>query len=164
MNCFRLEIIDDEIPIDGEFDKVLSTFRMWRSNWENFLLAAEQTGHLTKLNQQTEVICGNCGSFSAPSGLFLAIVQDLCEKKAGELIHDDLWEISQALVETKFDNEEEFIKYLQDGGPDRKLLHGPDGDWVYDEFTTFPIGLVYDDVAVIFRTQCACLGFFSKER
>lgn len=52
------------------------------------------------------------------------------------------------LVGPKFDNDEDFLKYWRDGGPDLSLLKGRDGDWAYDETTGYPLGLNYEDVVI----------------
>jgi hypothetical protein len=169
MKCFRLQVVSDDLQVQNQFDELSSTFFLPRCVWQGILRFGNTSEALATLNKHIEVKCGVCGSFLVPAGPFFTFVQKIESIKEDnddfyEIVGESLCDIYRALLETKFNDEKALLKYWQDGGGDHRLLKGPDGDLVFDEVTGWPLGLAFDDVAVMINSSVcpSCHSLFKE--
>lgn len=164
MKCFRLVVTGEDHPheTDGEFDESKATFLVHREVWQAILRIANLAGALGILNSQMEMKCGVCDSFLVSAESFLEFINKTeAYKKEDdlffELVQENLWHIYQALVETKFNNDEAFLEYYLRGGDDYRLLRDEHGELIYDESSGWPLGLAYEYVVIkINPVACLC--------
>jgi hypothetical protein len=141
MKCFRIQIVneDPEVLIHANNGDDDSQFLIDQASWEQFLKTAGRN-----LIPSAELKCGVCGRFTVPALVFLQSVE-----KYEDVEHfDPDYNLYGWLVEPKFDNDEAFLDYWKNGGPDLNLLYDTGGSWVYDEISGFPLGLKCEDVVI----------------
>jgi fermentation-respiration switch protein FrsA (DUF1100 family) len=149
MKYFRIHVVDtDPETLAGVSSVDYSIFQIDTASWDQLLKRSGKN-----IISSAELRCGVCGSFTVPATVFLKAV----ERYEDVEDFDPNREIYHNLIEPKFDNDEDFFKYWRNGGPDKALLHGADGDWVYDEITGYPLGLKYEEVVVLLYSEhCQC--------
>lgn len=150
MKYFRIHVVDTELKTLAEASSVDddSIVQIDKASWDQLLKRSGEN-----IISSAELKCGVCGSFTVPALVFLKAV----EKYENVEDFDPGYNLYDQLIEPKFDNDEDFFKYWRDGGPDKGLLHGADGDWVYDEITGYPLGLKYEEVVILlYSGQCQC--------
>ena len=149
MKYFRIKIVaevDDDYVFNRDEDSLLL---MSESSWEQLL----QTTARRAINFSDKLLCGVCGSFSVTAATFLKAVEKYEDVEDFDSDHN----LYHALVEPKFDNDEDFSNYRNNGGADRGLLRGSDGDWIFDHTTGYPLGLKYENVAILLYSEhCPC--------
>ncbi len=150
MRCFKIQIVE-EYPEPSFYENASDTgqtFLVDQVSWTKF-----PKGPGKNLVLAAELQCGRCGSFTVPAEVCLKAVAKYEDVEEFDPDH----ELFRNLVSPKFDNDEDFLKYWRDGGPDLHLIKGSDGDWVYDEITGYPLGLNYEDVVISMHPEpCLC--------
>lgn len=150
MKYFRIHVVDADLETlsvtsSGDEDSIV---QIDKATWDQFL-----KGSGKNIYPSADLKCGICGSFTVSASVFLKAVEKYEDVEDFDPDHI----LYRHLIEPKFDNDEDFFKYWRNGGPDKGLLHGIDGDWVYDEITGYPLGLRFEEVAVLlYSDNCRC--------